>query len=68
MPCGFGARSCSSQHVLASPRIKLYTDYERELADKDLATFRGLVQRAAEHEPIAYLTGKRTFLQPGILK
>jgi len=48
-------------HVLAVPRIKLYTDYERPLAEKDLSTYRALVQRAAEHEPIAYLTGKAHF-------
>lgn len=44
-------------HVLALPRIKLYTDYERSLTDRELTAFRALVQRAAEHEPIAYLTG-----------
>jgi release factor glutamine methyltransferase len=48
-------------HVLSYPRIKLYTDYERELSEKDLTIFRGLVQRAGEHEPIAYLTGKAHF-------
>jgi len=48
-------------HVLSSPRIKLYTDYERPLADKELAQMRGLVQRAAEEEPIAYLTGRAHF-------
>ncbi len=44
-------------HVLKVPRIKLYTDYERILPEADLARYRELVQRAAEHEPIAYLTG-----------
>jgi release factor glutamine methyltransferase len=44
-------------HVLTLPRIKLYTDYERSLTDRELTAFRVLVQRAAEHEPIAYLTG-----------
>ena len=44
-------------HVLKVPRIKLYTDYERVLSENDLAEYRSLVQRAAEHEPIAYLTG-----------
>jgi release factor glutamine methyltransferase len=44
-------------HVLRIPRIKLYTDYERVIGEKDLAAFRALVQRAAAHEPIAYLTG-----------
>ena len=44
-------------HVLKVPRIKLYMDYERILDENDLAQYRSLVQRAAEHEPIAYLTG-----------
>lgn len=48
-------------HVLGCPRIKLYTDYERPLSDKQLADYRQLVQRAAEDEPIAYLTGKAHF-------
>jgi release factor glutamine methyltransferase len=48
-------------HVLGVPRIKLYTDYERILGDAQLAQFRALVQRAAEHEPIAYLTGRAHF-------
>jgi release factor glutamine methyltransferase len=48
-------------HVLQSPRIKLYTDYDRALQDAELATFRQLVQRAAEQEPIAYLTGRAHF-------
>src|SRR5438477_5844435 len=48
-------------HVLGIPRIKLYTDYERPLSEKELAEYRGLVQRAGEHEPIAYLTGKAHF-------
>jgi len=48
-------------HVLKVPRIKLYTDYERVLGETDLVQFRALVQRAAEHEPIAYLTGVAHF-------
>ena len=60
-------------HVLGVPRIKLYTDYERPLAEKDLTAFRGLVKRAGEQEPIAYLTGKGHFFSlefvvgPGVL-
>jgi release factor glutamine methyltransferase len=60
-------------HVLAVPRIKLYTDYERPLGEKELATFRDLVKRAGEQEPIAYLTGKSYFFNlelavgPGVL-
>jgi release factor glutamine methyltransferase len=48
-------------HVLHVPRIKLYTDYERVLPEKDLTQYRALVQRAGEHEPIAYLTGRAYF-------
>src|SRR5687767_13501873 len=48
-------------HVLGVPRIRLYTDYERPLADEQLATMRALVQRASEEEPIAYLTGRAHF-------
>lgn len=48
-------------HVLEVPRIKLYTDYERSLCEKDLASFRDLVRRASEQEPIAYLTGTAHF-------
>lgn len=48
-------------HVLAIPRIKLYTDYERELADAERQQLRELVTRAGEHEPIAYLTGRAHF-------
>src|SRR5437763_16540230 len=48
-------------HVLHVPRIKLYTDYERPLSDKDLTTYRELVRRASAQEPIAYLTGTAHF-------
>jgi release factor glutamine methyltransferase len=48
-------------HVLRIPRIKLYTDYERVLSERDLTSFRELVRRAVEQEPIAYLTGKAHF-------
>ena len=48
-------------HVLSVPRIRLYTDYERPLTEQQLAAMRALVQRAAEEEPIAYLTGRAHF-------
>lgn len=48
-------------HVLAVSRIKLYTDYDRVLAEKELSGFRDLVSRAVEQEPIAYLTGRAHF-------
>ena len=48
-------------HVLSVPRIKLYTDYERPLSEQQLASMRALVRRAAEDEPIEYLTGRAHF-------
>jgi release factor glutamine methyltransferase len=48
-------------HVLGMPRIKLYIEYERALTDKQLTALRELVQRAANDEPIAYLTGRAHF-------
>ena len=48
-------------HVLKLPRIKLYTNYQQVLTPGELATFRDLVKRAAEQEPIAYLTGRAPF-------
>jgi release factor glutamine methyltransferase len=48
-------------HILGVARIKLYTDYERVLSEKDLAACRELVRRAGDQEPIAYLTGTAPF-------
>jgi release factor glutamine methyltransferase len=48
-------------HVLGVPRIRLYTDYQRPLAEPDLARYRELVRRAGEQEPVAYLTGRAYF-------
>jgi release factor glutamine methyltransferase len=48
-------------HVLAAPRIKLYTEFERVPAEGELARYRDLVRRAGEQEPVAYLTGTAHF-------
>ena len=48
-------------HVLAVPRIRLYTEYDRPLPGTVLAAYRELVRRAAEHEPVAYITGHAPF-------
>ena len=60
-------------HVLKVPRLKLYTDHDRLLLDPETTAYRELVRRSAEHEPIAYLTGKAHFfdleldIRPGVL-
>jgi release factor glutamine methyltransferase len=48
-------------HVLGMPRIALYTGFERPVAETERARLRDLVKRAAEDEPIEYLTGKAHF-------
>ncbi len=48
-------------HVMGVARIKLYTDYENVVSDEQLTMYRELVRRAAEHEPIAYLTRRAHF-------
>jgi release factor glutamine methyltransferase len=58
------ARLCAEQllaHVLGIARIKLYTDYQREVGERELGVYRDLVRRAAEQEPVAYLTGRAHF-------
>jgi release factor glutamine methyltransferase len=48
-------------HVLGVPRIRLYTDHDRELRPEQLGAYRDLVKRASDDEPIAYLTGRAHF-------
>lgn len=48
-------------HVLGLKRIELYTQFNKVVQQEQLTQLHGFVKRAAEHEPIAYLTGKREF-------
>ena len=48
-------------HVLKVPRIKLYTDYERPLSEKDLATFRDLVAGPASRSRLRISPGRLIF-------
>ena len=48
-------------HVLQIKRIELYTQFDKPVEKQQLDTLHELVKRAAEHEPIAYLTGKTEF-------
>ncbi len=47
--------------VLSCERVRLYTQYEDEVGDRDRTTFRDLVKRRAEGAPVAYLVGKKEF-------
>ena len=48
-------------HVLNTTRMKLFMDYDRALSPQELSAYRDLVRRAADEEPIAYLTGRKHF-------
>jgi len=48
-------------HVLGLRRIELYTQYNKVVAQEQLTQLRGLVKRAGEHEPVAYLVGRTEF-------
>jgi len=48
-------------HVLGLTRIELYTQFSKIVGQDKLTELRGLIKRAAEHEPIAYLTGRKDF-------
>jgi release factor glutamine methyltransferase len=48
-------------HVLGLKRIELYTQFERIVTGQQLDLLHGLVQRAGQNEPIAYLVGKTEF-------
>ncbi len=48
-------------HATGCKRIELYTRFEAIPPADHLAVFRESVRRAAQHEPIAYLIGKKEF-------
>ena len=48
-------------HALGCDRVRLYLDFDKPIAEKELVAFRELVRRRAAGEPTAYLTGKKEF-------
>jgi release factor glutamine methyltransferase len=47
--------------ALSCDRVRLYLDFDKPMAEADLAAFRELVRRRAGGEPTAYLTGRKEF-------
>jgi release factor glutamine methyltransferase len=48
-------------HVLEQDRLALYLRYEEPVPETALATYRGLIRRRVNREPISYITGMREF-------
>jgi len=48
-------------HVVGTTRLKLYMEPDRPTSELERGTFRELVQRAADHEPVDYLVGRAPF-------
>jgi release factor glutamine methyltransferase len=48
-------------HVLRMPRMKLYLNFERPLAEPELETLRQLVKRRGEREPLQHIVGSTSF-------
>lgn len=47
--------------ALSCDRVRLYLDFDKPVAEPELARFRDLVRRRAEGEPTAYLVGEKEF-------
>ena len=48
-------------HVLNLSRLDLYLRYDQPLSPEELASFKSLVVRRRQGEPVAYLTGHKEF-------
>jgi release factor glutamine methyltransferase len=47
--------------ALGLPRMQLYLQFERLLAESELASIRPLVKRRSQHEPLQYILGEMEF-------
>jgi release factor glutamine methyltransferase len=48
-------------HALGLPRMQLYVQFERPLAELELEKIRPLVRRRSQHEPVQYIVGETEF-------
>ncbi|NBU98094.1 MAG: peptide chain release factor N(5)-glutamine methyltransferase [Spirochaetia bacterium] len=47
--------------LLSLQRIKLYTNFERKLTESEKNLYRDKIKRRGNNEPVAYITGKKSF-------
>lgn len=47
--------------VLGTDRTHLYMNFDQPLTEKELTSFKTLLQRRARHEPLQYITGEQEF-------
>jgi release factor glutamine methyltransferase len=48
-------------HLLGMPRMKLYLNFERNLSEKELESFRELIKRRGQREPLQHIVGSISF-------
>jgi release factor glutamine methyltransferase len=48
-------------HVLKLPRMKLYLNFERALTDVETDSYRDLIKRRAQREPLQHIIGSTSF-------
>ena len=48
-------------HLLAMPRMKLYLNFERNLSDTELDSFREIIKRRSQREPLQHIVGSASF-------
>ena len=49
-------------HALALRRLDVYLQHDRDLSEAELTSYRELIRRRGEGEPVAYLTGRKEFM------
>ncbi len=49
-------------NVLDQPRVKLYSEWDRVLKPAELQQYRAIIVKRVQGLPLAYLTGKKSFL------
>src|SRR3989440_5087896 len=48
-------------HLLKLPRMQLYLNFERVLAEEELKNFRELIKRRGQREPLQHIIGSTSF-------